>query len=254
VKRISVIIPFVDETEVLPIAVDSVLSNRLGDYDMEIIVCNDGNYPNSAIAARLSSEARSIVKIVSNENSQGPGGCRNTAINHASGDIYAFLDADDYWKPGKLAAQMALLESGITFSATGYYLGAESTVIVPPNTISSPLQFFSKRGIGTSTVVITRTLLGESRFRDIRFAQDVDLWHRLAKKKEFKYQSTLDTFAFYRKGGRTSNKLRQSRYFWSVMMTNGLPKTVAAIIFLKYSLDGLYKHFIRAYIYRKNGA
>lgn len=86
-------------------AIDSVLSQEIAD--VEIIVVDDGS----------SDESRSVledydsrVKVIFQENS-GQAAAINTAVKLSSGGILCFLDADDWWAPGKLAATVAAFRS-----------------------------------------------------------------------------------------------------------------------------------------------
>ena len=68
------------------------------------------------------------VTIIDNEGEKGPGGARNSAIR-ASRDYLAFLDADDIWLNGKLAAQVQLLESESILSQPRVPYGDSSATI-----------------------------------------------------------------------------------------------------------------------------
>lgn len=75
------------------------------DYpgDIEVIVVFDA-CPEEAPPVDL--PANRTLRTVTNRRSRGLAGARNTGIDAASHDYVAFLDDDDHWLPGKLAAQM----------------------------------------------------------------------------------------------------------------------------------------------------
>jgi glycosyltransferase involved in cell wall biosynthesis len=84
-------------------AIQSVLAQ---DYEpLELIVVDDGSTDGTADVARNFSQ----VKVVRQENG-GNGAARNRAVENASGALYAFLDADDRFTPGKLTLQQAALD------------------------------------------------------------------------------------------------------------------------------------------------
>ena len=96
-------------------AVDSVLTQDF--HDLELIVVDDGS--NDWDYETLEKQD-SRVRVLHLEG-RGVSFARNTGINAARGRFIAFLDADDYWFPGKLSAQVRYLEKhpdvGMVFGA-----------------------------------------------------------------------------------------------------------------------------------------
>lgn len=104
-QLISVIIPVYNQAAFLADAVKSVLEQ---DYQsIEIVIVDDGSTDNSAQVAESFKENK--VRCVSQSN-QGAAAARNTGIQSASGELIAFLDADDYWLSGKLCRQIEFLQ------------------------------------------------------------------------------------------------------------------------------------------------
>lgn len=85
-------------------AIESVLAQ--GYEPLEIIVVDDGSTDGSGDVARSFPAAR-----VFRQENGGNGSARNRAIEEASGELYAFLDADDRFTPGKLNLQKAALDA-----------------------------------------------------------------------------------------------------------------------------------------------
>lgn len=96
---ISVIIPVYNKEAYLERAVECVRQQEYPDW--EIIIVDDGSQDDSlAIARRLESPR---IKVYAQEN-EGAGAARNAAMEKASGDVFAFLDADDIWHTHHLQA------------------------------------------------------------------------------------------------------------------------------------------------------
>jgi glycosyltransferase involved in cell wall biosynthesis len=85
-------------------AIESALGQ---DYEpIELIVVDDGSTDGTADVARSYAQ----VTVIQQENG-GNGSARNRAVENASGALYAFLDADDRFTPGKLNLQKAALDA-----------------------------------------------------------------------------------------------------------------------------------------------
>jgi glycosyltransferase involved in cell wall biosynthesis len=99
--KISVVIPTYDHAHWLPECIESVLHQNLTPH--EIIVVDDGSKDNTREVV-----SRYPVKYVYQQNA-GLSAARNKGISESTGDWIAFLDADDYWLPGKLEKQVAVI-------------------------------------------------------------------------------------------------------------------------------------------------
>lgn len=101
----SVVIPNHNRASLLRSAIESALVQR--DVILEILVCDDGSTDDSESVAGSFGDSR--VRWLPGEASGGPSAPRNRGIAAAQGDWIAFLDSDDVWLDGKIAAQLELL-------------------------------------------------------------------------------------------------------------------------------------------------
>ena len=102
---ISVIIPTYNRAWVVGEAIDSVLAQDYGHF--ELIVVDDGSTDETA---RVLDAYGDRVFVIRQPN-RGVSAARNRGIEAAGGELVAFLDSDDYWLPGKLAGQVAFFHS-----------------------------------------------------------------------------------------------------------------------------------------------
>lgn len=105
---VSVIMPAFNVEPYIADAINSVLSQTFGDF--ELLVVDDGSTDGTAAIARRFAEADSRIRVIHQENC-GLAAARNTALQHARGGALALLDSDDLWMPGFLQAQMAVLDA-----------------------------------------------------------------------------------------------------------------------------------------------
>src|SRR6185369_4042772 len=102
---VSVIIPTFDRAALLPRALDSALSQA--GPSLEVIVADDGSADATAeVLSRYAVDPRVRVLFLAHG---GVCRARNAAVAEARAPLLAFLDSDDEWLPGKLAAQCALM-------------------------------------------------------------------------------------------------------------------------------------------------
>jgi glycosyltransferase involved in cell wall biosynthesis len=111
---ISVLIPAYNCSRFIGDAIDSVWKQEYAN--LEIIVVDDGSTDNlQEVLKNYPSNLKYFHKAHS-----GISASRNLCLEKAQGDCLAFLDADDYWLPGKLNNQVEYMaqhpECEIVFS------------------------------------------------------------------------------------------------------------------------------------------
>jgi glycosyltransferase involved in cell wall biosynthesis len=91
---LSVVIPLFNKGPHIGRAIDSVLRQSRGDF--EIIVVNDGSTDNGPDVVRETGDRR--IRLISQPNG-GVSSARNRGVKEAASELIAFLDADDMWEP-----------------------------------------------------------------------------------------------------------------------------------------------------------
>lgn len=121
--RVSVIIPAYNAGLFLTAALDSVFAQ---DHPLhEVIVVNDGSTDDTAaVIARYCGDIRVVC-----QTNLGTARARNTGLANATGDLIAFLDADDLWPENSLSVRAAELaahpEAGFVFGGVEQFLSPE---------------------------------------------------------------------------------------------------------------------------------
>jgi teichuronic acid biosynthesis glycosyltransferase TuaG len=103
--RVSVITPAHDNEGTIGATLRSVVDQTFGDW--ESIVADDAS---SDRTAEVAAAVDPRVTVVRAQTNSGPAGARNLALEHASGELVAFLDADDRWETDYLERQVGLYD------------------------------------------------------------------------------------------------------------------------------------------------
>jgi glycosyltransferase involved in cell wall biosynthesis len=180
---ISVIIPTRNRPDYLRAAVASVRAQR--HPPAEILVVDDG------VGAGEVLRAMPEVRVLPGRGA-GPGAARNVGLQAAQGELIAFLDDDDLWRPEKLAWQVEWMARRADLAALG--TGA-LRLRHPALEQVAPCKPARLRPIGraalvranrltTSSVLARRdSLMACGGFDEsLSLAQDWDLWLRLSSR------------------------------------------------------------------------
>lgn len=123
---VSIVVPFLDAESFLDQAVQSVLAQTYTNW--ELLLVDDGSTDNSGEIAR-GHQRKDPDRITYLEHpghrNIGRAGSRNLGVEHSSGDLIAFLDADDVFLPFKLERQVAALlsrpDAGLLIASTLFW-------------------------------------------------------------------------------------------------------------------------------------
>jgi glycosyltransferase involved in cell wall biosynthesis len=102
---VTVVIPLYNKAGEIRRCLDSVFAQSVEDF--KVLVVDDGSTDDGgSIAAQTGDSRVSVVR----QSNLGASAARNRGIAEANTEWVALLDADDEWKPGFLAAVLALRE------------------------------------------------------------------------------------------------------------------------------------------------
>lgn len=107
--RVSVITPAYNAAQVIPATLASVRGQTFTDW--EHVIVDDRSTDDTLATIERESAGDARVHAIAADGKLGPAGARNRAIAEASGELLAFLDADDVWSPEYLERQVARLDA-----------------------------------------------------------------------------------------------------------------------------------------------
>ena len=102
---ISVVIPLYNKEKQIAHTLQSVFNQTFQDF--EVVIVDDGSTDGSVAEVEKFGDLR--IRVVHQQNA-GVSAARNRGIDEATGELIAFLDADDEWKPEYLATQYHLYQ------------------------------------------------------------------------------------------------------------------------------------------------
>ena len=186
--RISIILPTYNRAAYLGEAVASVLAQQ--GCDFELLVVDDGSTDNTRALLEVIDDSR--LHCIFQPNA-GRSRARNVALEAARGELVGFLDSDDMFLPGKLACQMAFLDShpdhAMVYTAAAFI---DSDGERTGNAYAAPvagriypyIAFFRPVTILLPTVLLRRSALDAVGGFDeaMERFEDTDLWRRVAKR------------------------------------------------------------------------
>ncbi|MBQ8236643.1 MAG: glycosyltransferase family 2 protein [Oscillospiraceae bacterium] len=248
---VSVIMPAYRCAGTIAAAIDSVLIQNVA---LELIIVNDCSPDNvSEVLAAYCADER--VRVVTNEKNMGAAKSRNRGVSMARGKYVAFLDSDDLWMPGKLAAQVQVLEeSGCVLCCTARELMTPdwkpTGKVLPVAQTITYNDLLKHNSIACSSVVLRAEAAREFPMDHEDSHEDYILWLRVLEKYGAA-RGINEPMLRYRLSntGKSGSKLHSAKMTFMVYRYMGfsLPKSIAC--FVSYAFNGVKKY----YFARKGG-
>jgi glycosyltransferase involved in cell wall biosynthesis len=186
VPRVSVVIPTRNRRALLARTLASVLAQK--GVELAVVIVDEASTDGTAEA--LASVADPRISVVHHPVPRGVAAARNAGLEHVETEWVAFVDDDDLWAPGKLAAQLEALAASpaCEWSCTGAIVVDGNLSIVGVETVPAVeglverlLAYNAIPGGGSSVVARTAVVRALDGFDpELRVVADWDLWIRLA--------------------------------------------------------------------------
>ncbi len=203
----SVVIPLYNKERHIQRAINSVLKQTY--HEFELIVVNDGSTDSSVHMVRQIQDPR--IKLLCQQNA-GVSAARNRGINEARGELIAFLDADDAWRPNFLDTIMRLRKnypnSG-AYSTSFECQNSEGKIAKKRNkgtltigwegVFDDYFQYAIKNKLFcSSSVAIPRSVFEDVGLFDtsLIWGEDLNMWCRVALKYKVAFSNTICAIYF----------------------------------------------------------
>lgn len=220
-NRITVVMPCYNSAAHLREAISSVLRQTYAD--VELVVVDDGS---TDASPEILGEFEGRI-VVHRQANRGPGPARNRGIELGSGELFAFLDADDYWDDHCLETLHSALTDGNKVLAycgwqnVGAGPGRDRPFVPPDYEQDDKAEQFLRRAAPwpIHAALLRRSALEEAGGFDEQWptCMDYDLWLRMAISRPIVLVPQV--LAYYRHHDSsqiTATQWRQARNVWLV--------------------------------------
>lgn len=217
IPKISIIMPNFNSEKYIKSAINSVLNQTFKKW--ELIIVDDNS--NAQTIKILKNYKNKKIKLIFLKKNKGAAYCRNLAIKKSTGKYLTFLDSDDIWNKKKLSLQYSFMENNqFTFTYTNYELidskDKSLGLVVAPKKFTFN-SFIKNTTIGTSTMMIKRSITQNIRFTNTLICEDYYYKCKLLKKigSANLLDSVLSKYRI-RKDSLQSNKIRNFIWMWKI--------------------------------------
>ena len=181
--------------------IDSICNQTFTDF--EFIIVDDCSTDCTAKILNHYALSDDRIKIITNTINQGMAYSRNNALNCVNAQLIAVMDADDWSYPDRLEKQYAFMQTHPEITVCGgfiedYEYGRIWSVMKHNEELHIEVLFDSI--FAHPTVMLRTNIMLEVKGYDVTFpyAQDYDLWQRLAEKADVKFANLPDVLIRYR--------------------------------------------------------
>lgn len=218
-ENVAVIITCYNEGPFIGAAVTSVLKQSAADAIGDIIIADDGSDDDTLAVLRDIEKWDRRIRVI-----YGPGGNRqaaqrNMAVLATDLALIAFLDGDDLWVPGKLAAQLEACRSdpsvGLVYTAFSNFSNEDPSKARPAKLVDITAEqdlalayFLNDPPILPSTVLMSRELYVASGGMDeaIHCFEETEFYLRIARQTRFACLKTPFVYKRNRPGSITGGR------------------------------------------------
>ena len=245
-EKVDIILPNYNSELYLEETINSVIGQTFKSWKLTIVDGNSNAATQKILKKFINYSNINIIKLKKNKRA---GFCRNLAIRNTRSDYIAFIDSDDIWEKDKLLKQLIFMEKNkYDFTYTNYQpfkLNKKNILkeIVPEKFFNFD-SFIKNTSIATSSMIIKRSLIGNTKFTNTKICEDYFFKCQILKKIDYAYCLPENLMKYrIRKGSLQSNKIKNIYWIWYINRTfNKMKfiKNLLSIIFI--SINSIRKY------------
>lgn len=220
-KLVSIVVPVFNAGKYIDDTVETVRNQSYRNWELLLVDDCSADDSRGKIEEWCRKDPR--IRMIAKEKNQGAAGARNTGMDLAAGRYIAFLDADDFWRPGKLEKQLEFMEKKkAAFSFTAYEFGDEEgretgkRVAAPPELVYK--KALSRTVIFTSTVMFDLEKIKKDMIKmPVVASEDTATWWKVLRSGYTAY-GLDEVLTVYRRpeGSLSANKLVAIKRIWNL--------------------------------------
>ena len=182
---VDIILPNYNKGEYINESINSVISQTYSNWNL-LVIDDHSNDNSSEIIKKYNNKK---IKIIFLSKNKGVAFCRNLGMRLTRAKYISFIDADDYWTSNKLSEQISFMEKhSHSFTYTSYvpFIGKKDRkifkkrIIVPDSFNYN--QFTSNTSIAMSSTIMKRSIIGPTRFINLKICEDYHFKCKILKK------------------------------------------------------------------------
>ncbi|MBI2934930.1 MAG: glycosyltransferase [Chloroflexi bacterium] len=212
--KISVIMSAYNAAKYLREAIDSILRQTFGDF--EFVIVNDGSADNSLDVIRSYPDPR--IVIIDNERNIGLTRSLNRALGAARGEFLARQDTDDISLPERFELQLDYLERHPEVGLLGasvYTIDEGGKLTGKKMAPANPGKAFRHVPFAHGTAMMRKEVIDKlgGYCEWLKYAQDYELWSRIAKRYEVRSLTQPLYKLRYHRGSIWSRKVEEATLY-----------------------------------------
>ena len=215
--KVEIILPNYNSAPYLEETINSIINQTFENWNLTIVDGNSNDETQKILRKYINHKKINIIFLKKNKKA---GFCRNLAVRKSKSDYIAFIDSDDLWEKDKLFKQLDfMIKKKHYFTYTNYqpFINGKKYKEIAPEIFFTFEKFIKNTSIGTSTMIIKRSVIGNTKFSNTKICEDYFFKCQILKKVKCAYcfPENLTKYRI-RKGSLQSNKLRNLYWIWHI--------------------------------------
>ena len=218
--EVDIILPNYNSAEYLEETINSIINQTFKNWSLTIVDANSNEETKQILKKYIDHKK---IKIIFLKKNKKAGFCRNFAIRYSKSDYIAFIDSDDIWEKEKLSKQLDfMIKNKYHFTYTNYLpfksdIKKKNLKEIKPKKIFNFEMFTKNTSIATSSMVIKRSLIGNTKFTNTKICEDYFFKCEILKKTKYAYCLAENLMNYrIRKNSLQSLKMRNIYWIWYI--------------------------------------